>query len=143
MSQFKRETITNCVFERNERALNSICERCTDHVDLRRRRLQILFLLGIFSLANDMTKRTGMRAVERLSNRLTQRGALGVINDHCRPCERLQSDPMQANRQTKCADRGNPAGAAQHDCEANHRLVSCQLSPARLQPRLQSPPKLT
>jgi hypothetical protein len=27
----------------------------------------------------------------------------------------LQSDPMQANRETKSADRGDPTGAAKHD----------------------------
>jgi hypothetical protein len=47
----------------------------------------------------------------------------------------LESDPMQTNRETKRADRGDSAGAAQHDCEANHHLVSCQLSPARFQRR--------
>lgn len=126
MCQLEREAITYCVFERNERTLNSIRERCTDHVDLRGRRLQILFLLRTFSLADHVTKRARMRAVKRLSNRLAQGRVLGVINDHCRPCERLQSDPVQTNRQTKCADRGDPAGAAKHDCEASHRLVRCQ-----------------
>ena len=67
-----------------------------------------------------------MCAIKRLSNRLAQRRVLGVINDHRRPCERLQSDPMPTDRETKCADRGDPAGAAQHDCEANHRVVWCQ-----------------
>jgi hypothetical protein len=47
----------------------------------------------------------------------------------------LQRDPMQTNRETKSTDRGDSADPAQHDCEANHRLVSCQLSPARLQRR--------
>ena len=37
MSQFKREAITYCVFERNEWSLNSIRERRADHVDLGRR----------------------------------------------------------------------------------------------------------
>ena len=69
-----------------------------------------------------------MCAIKRLSNRPTQRRVPGVIDDHCRPCERLQSDPMQTNRETKCADRGNPASAAKHDCEANHRVVECQLT---------------
>jgi hypothetical protein len=38
----------------------------------------------------------------------------------------LQSDPMQTNRETKCADCGDPAGAAQHDCEARERLDQSQ-----------------
>jgi hypothetical protein len=139
MSEFKREAITYCVFERNEWTLNSIREKCTDHIDLRCRRSQILFLLRILAFADHVTKRARMCAIERLSNRLTQRRALRVINHHCRPRERLQSDPMQTNRETKRTDRGDSAGAAQHDCEANHRLVSCQLSPARLQRRFASP----
>lgn len=141
--QFKQEAITYCVFERNEWTLNSIRERCTDHIDLRCRRSQILFLLRILPLADYVTKRARMCAIKRLSNRPAQRRVPGVINHHCCPCERLQSDPMQTNRQTKCADRGDPTSAAKHDCEAKHRLVSCQLSPARLQPQLQSPSKLT
>jgi hypothetical protein len=121
MSQFKRAATIYCVFERNERTVNSIRERRTDHVDLRCLRSQILFLLRTLSLADDMTKRARMCAIKRLSNRLAQRRVLRVINDHCRPCERLQSDPMQTNRETKCADRGDPASAAQHDCEARER----------------------
>lgn len=35
MSQFKREAITYCVFERNERMRDSIRKKCTDHIDLR------------------------------------------------------------------------------------------------------------
>jgi hypothetical protein len=115
MSQFKRAATIYCVFERNERTVNSIRERRTDHVDLRCLRSQILFLLRTLSLADDMTKRARMCAVKRLSNRLAQRRVPGVIDDHCRPRERLQSDPMQTNRETKRADRGDPAGAAQHD----------------------------
>jgi len=64
-----------------------------------------------------------MRAVKRLSKGLAQRRALRVINHHRRPCERLQRDPMQTNRQTKRADRDDPASAAKHDREANHRLA--------------------
>lgn len=64
-----------------------------------------------------------MCAVKRLSDRLAQRRTLGVIDHHRRPCEGLQSDPMQTNRQTKRADRDDPASAAKHDREANHRLA--------------------
>src|SRR6266403_131970 len=103
MSQFKRAATIYCVLERNERTRNSIRKRCTDHIDLRCRRSQILFLLRILAFADHVTKRAGMCAIERLSNRLTQRRALGVINHHRRPRERLQSDPMQTNRSNiKC-----------------------------------------
>ena len=33
--QFRQEAITYCVFERHEWTLNSIRNRCTDHIDLR------------------------------------------------------------------------------------------------------------
>ena len=121
--QFRQAAITYCVFERNEWTLNSMCERCRDHIDLWCRRSQILFLLRIFSFIDYVTKRARMCAIKRLSNRPAQRRVLGVIDHHRRPCERLQSDPMQTNRQTKCADRSDPAGAAQHDREANHGVV--------------------
>ena len=69
-----------------------------------------------------MTKRTGMRAVERLNNRSTQRRVLRVINDHGRPCDRLQRDPVQTNRQTKCADRSDPTSTSKHDYEASYDI---------------------
>jgi hypothetical protein len=40
----------------------------------------------------------------------------------------LQSDPMQTNRQTKCADRRDPASAAKHDCEVNPPACSMSIS---------------
>ena len=70
MPKLKREAITCCVFERNKRPRNSIRERRTDQIDLRRRGLQILFLLRIFSFADYVTKRARMRAVKGLRYRL-------------------------------------------------------------------------
>ncbi len=97
-----------------------------NHVDLWRRQLEIRFLFRILTDVDRMAQRARMSAVERLRNCLAQRRVLRVIDHHGRPCERLQSDPMQTNRQTKCADRGDPTNAPKHDCEANHRMVLCQ-----------------
>lgn len=126
---FRREAIGYWVFVRNERTFKSVSESCTDHVDLQCGELHILFFLRLFSVVYHVTKRARMLAIKRLSNRLAQGRAFGIVNDHRRPRERLQSDPMQTDRQTKCANRGNTTSAAKHACEANHRLVRCQLSP--------------
>jgi hypothetical protein len=61
-----------------------------------------------------MTKRTGMHAVKGLRNRLAQRRALRIIDDHRCPCQRLKNNPMQANRATKRENRGDATGIAEH-----------------------------
>ena len=44
----------------------------TDEIEFRREQLQVGFLFGSFPVVDDVTKRTRMRAIERLRNRLTQ-----------------------------------------------------------------------
>jgi len=73
-----------------------------------------------------MTKRTRMAAIKRLCDRCSQRRALRTVNDHRRPRERLQSDPVQTNRTTKREDCGDAASEAKHDCEASKRIARCQ-----------------
>ena len=73
-----------------------------------------------------MAKRTRMSAIKRLSNRLAQRGALRIVNDHRRPRQRLESDPMQTNRAAKRENRGDAAGAAKHEREASDALNQSQ-----------------
>lgn len=75
-----------------------------------------------------MTKRARVSAVKSLSNRLAQRRMPRIINDHRRPRERLQSDPMQSDGATECDDRGDPASATKHDSEASERIAQCQSS---------------
>ncbi len=103
------------VFEINERGpeRNRACH--TNDIDFRSRWLQIRFLLGIPPLIHNMTNRAGMIAVKSLRDRFPQRSALGVLDEHARPGERLQRDPMQPNRTTKCDDRDGAANAAKHE----------------------------
>jgi hypothetical protein len=56
-----------------------------------------------------MAKRTGMSAIERLSNSLTYRRAFRVIDEHRCPRQRLQNDPLQADRAAKGENRDDPA----------------------------------
>ena len=63
---------------------------CADHVNLRREKLQVRFLFGRFSFVNDVTEGTWVCAIERLRDRLTERTALGIIDDHRRPCDGLE-----------------------------------------------------
>ena len=65
-----------------------------------------------------------MCAVKRLSNRLAQRRAHRVINDHRCPRQRLQSNPMQPNRAAKRENRGDAAGAAKHEREASYHVTN-------------------
>ena len=65
-----------------------------------------------------------MRAIKRLSNRFPQRRALRVINDHRRPRQRLERDPMQSDCAAKRENRGNPAGAAKHEREASYQVTN-------------------
>ena len=65
-----------------------------------------------------------MSAVEGLSNRLAERRALRIINDHRCPGHRLKRDPMQPDRAAKRENRGNAAGAAKHDCEASYHVTN-------------------
>ncbi len=60
-----------------------------------------------------------MRAVEGLRDRLAQRRAPRIIYDHRCPRHRLKRDPMQPDRATERENRGDAAGAAKHDCDAN------------------------
>ena len=65
-----------------------------------------------------------MSAVKRLSNRLAQRRAHRVINDHRCPRQRLQCNPLQPNRATKRENRGDAAGAAKHEREASYHVTN-------------------
>jgi hypothetical protein len=65
-----------------------------------------------------------MSAIKSLSNRLPQRRALRVIDDHRCPRHRLESDPVQSDRATKRENCGDTACAAKHDPEANLHLIN-------------------
>jgi hypothetical protein len=49
-----------------------------------------------------------------------------VIDEHGRPRDRLERDPLQADRATKGENRQEPATATKHEYEARERAVSCQ-----------------
>ena len=85
-----------------------------DHVNLWREELKVRFLFGRFSLFNDMTERTWMRAIERSRYRLTERASLGVIDDHRCPGDGLQRQPLQTNCAAKRKNCGDAADAAKH-----------------------------
>ena len=67
----RRKKIAHRVFERNERSYQMARPRYANHVNLWRRGLKIRFAFRSLSLIDDMAKRTGMSAIERLSNSLT------------------------------------------------------------------------
>ncbi len=66
-----------------------------------------------------MAKRAGMGAVKSLSDGFTQWGPLRILDQHRGPRHGLQGNPMQPDRAAKRDNRGDPAGAAKHDAEAN------------------------
>ena len=87
---------------------------CADYVNLRRGKLQVGFLFGRFSFVNDVTEGTWVCAIERLRNRLTERTALGIIDDHRRPCDGLERQPMQADCAAKRENRDDAANLVKH-----------------------------
>ena len=55
-----------------------------------------------------------MRAIERLRNRLAQRAALRIIDDHRRPRDGLERQPMEADCAAKRKNCDDAANAAKH-----------------------------
>ena len=76
MPDFGDAKVTIRVIERDEGQGERNRIFCADEIEFRRRQPCVGFLLGAFPLVDDVTKRTRMRAIERLRNRLTQRAAL-------------------------------------------------------------------
>ena len=100
--------------------------RRTDHVDLWRRRLEIRFLFGILAFVHGVTKQTGMRAIESLSDGLAQRRVLRVFNHHRSPRDRLKRDPMQTDRAAERENRHDAANTANHARETSEPAEQCQ-----------------
>ena len=98
----------------NERPKQSDRAFCADEIDLGRETLEVRFLFGRFPLVNNVTERTGMRAVERSGNRMTQRHVFRVVDDHCCPGNGLQRQPLQSNCATKCENRNRTTNATKH-----------------------------
>ena len=119
-SAFRCGKITRRVIKRDKRRHQRNCACRTDHVDLWRRRLELRFFFGILSRVNDVTERTWMCAVERLSNRRAQWRVLRVLDNHRRPRHRLKRDPMQTDRAAERENRHDTANTANHAT----RLVS-------------------
>ena len=84
-----------------------------DHVDLRREKLKVRFFLRL-SLVNKATERTRVCTIERLRDRLTQRLAFGIIDDHRRPRDGLKRQPMQAYCAAKRENCDSATDAAKH-----------------------------
>lgn len=78
-----------------------------------------------------------MRAVERLRDRLAQRRALRVIDDHRRPGNGLECDPMQPDRATERENGNDATDAAEHGQQAIEKPPVRQPTEARssTQPR--------
>jgi len=71
-----------------------------------------------------------MRTVKCLRYRGAKRRVLRVLNNHCRPRERLKRDPMQTNCAAKRENRHKAASSAKHFHEASERRYECQCGSA-------------
>jgi hypothetical protein len=120
MFECKRDAIEQFVLKRNCKRQHANKPRDRDHVDPRRWRLSVAFLLRGFSLVYDVTKRTRMIAVERTFHCFAKRCLLGVLNHHRSPGNRLESDPLQTDRETEC----NDCSEATHQADHARRLAS-------------------
>jgi len=79
-----------------------------------------------------------MRAIESLSDCCSQRRVLRVLNNHCRPGERLKRDPMQTDCAAKREDRHEPASSAKHLHEGSERRYESQCGTIPMLLRLRS-----
>lgn len=114
MPDFGDAKVNIRVIERDEG--KGECNRifCADEIEFRRGQLQVGFLLGVFSLVNDVTKRTRMRPIERLRNCLAQRTAFRIIDDHRSPRDGLERQPMQPDCAAKGENCDDATNAAKH-----------------------------
>jgi hypothetical protein len=118
MPRLKQRTIARDVVEWNRFRQKLKCPSDADDVDLRKRRLWVRLLFGGFSFVYNVAKRTRMRSIEGAFHRLAKRRALRVLNHHRRPGDRLQRNPLQADRAAKREDHDNTADAVKHIADA-------------------------
>jgi hypothetical protein len=59
-----------------------------------------------------------MRSIECLLDRLAKPRAFRVLDDHGRPRQRLERNPVQADRATKRENHNNAADAVKHVADA-------------------------
>lgn len=71
-----------------------------------------------------------MRAIEGLRDRLTQRTTFRIIHNHRCPRDRLQREPLQADRAAKRENRHRASNGTKHAHEASEQLVVGQFSDA-------------
>jgi hypothetical protein len=114
MFKFVGRGITRDVIELDRSRQKLKCSSDVDDVHLRKRRLRARLLFRSLSFVHDVAKRTRMRPIQCLRDRLTKRRAFRVLDEHRRPGERLQCNPVQADRTTKRENRNNAADAVKH-----------------------------
>src|ERR1700730_3894987 len=122
MPSLKQRTITRDVVEWNRFRQKLKCSSDADDVDLRKRRLWVRLLLGGLSFVYNVAKRTQMRYVEGAFHSLAKRRALRVLNHHRRPSDRLERNPVQADRATERENHDNAADAVAHVAHAIRSL---------------------
>ena len=72
-----------------------------------------------------------MRSIQRLLQRLAKRPAFRVLNDHGRPSERLQRDPVQPNCAAEGENRDGATDAVKHVADAIRPLLVRQTTEIR------------
>ena len=77
-------------------------------------KLIVVFLFSPIRFTDSLTQITGVRTVERTLHCFAERCLLGVLNHHRSPGERLESDPLQTDRETECNDCSEATYRAEH-----------------------------
>ena len=79
--------------------------RGADQVGFYHHRLRVAFLLRMLRRGDALTELTRVIAIERFCECFRQRRMLRVLHDHRSPRDRLQHDPVRADRNAKREDQ--------------------------------------
>jgi hypothetical protein len=76
--------------------------------------LTVVFLFSSLCFTDSLAQITGMCAIEGAFHCCTERCLLGVLNHHGSPGDRLESDPLQTDRETECNDCSTATNQPEH-----------------------------
>ena len=114
------------IFEGNKSGPQKESAGRAEQVWLTGRRLPILLLFGVSGFCDVLAEITGMISVKCLRNRLRKRTMLRIISNHPRPGDRLQANPVAADRKTERQYDDTSASSSEHPRQATGLRAECQ-----------------
>jgi hypothetical protein len=114
------------IFEGNKSGPQKESAGRAEQVWLTGRRLPILLLFGVSGFCDVLAEITGMISVKCLRNRLRKRTMLRIISNHPRPGDRLQANPVAADRKTERQYDDTSTSSGEHPRQATGSRAECQ-----------------